>query len=738
MNKKALIALVVVVIAALGGGLYYRNYSAKNATPPILQAATGLYQGSTATKTSGFLKADKSKTGINFKQTKKYIDGDNISDKATLKFVEEAGGLSDVYAETDTNLYEITENFKATSEGQEYMAGFYNAADGLWKTTKQTWYGFDGINVITDVAALTKTIVPYKNTFVFVSDKDAELYGYKDTSVEPYSSIDFCFKSKAGWNSGVVKKDELYKSVSNCMDSVTSVWVKIANAPLDAKFQKIYTEGESTDALKAYRMSKFYMAWVNFKADPVVTTNLSASWKSADVQAEWTGIPSAAYYLLQFDYPNGEYYHVDLDGTTTYTVSLNYPRANKEAVLADKTKITSSKDSNGRYVFVMKALDQNTSHTVRVMAMGTDRTLTDDTFMLVKPIVVTAAGTLGISNLQVRGSAVNRDKTVSIDTAKDVQFVWDGTYNPSTISQTKFPPTDTDQELYPMLSYTWTIKDAAGKVLWELIQSYGKGTEGVTKDDATCFVQLYNSGAKPLDSGKDWTCNYTSLPGGITFAADTKYTFEVTAFDGKDSVKTSVDFTTEKAKSEVSKLIPWGTMMWDGYGSVTWDETLKQLYMSPKVSTKKAETHSALVVSNASYKQPFQLSYTMKTTKQLRENDEPNAWEVGWTVFGYKDDGKFKYLILKPNGLELGESLLNDLQEFLYTSDATQFPINTDYNVVMKVENNVITFSVNGKQYAPYTMFGTGAKDNLTADGKIGFYTEDAAVQVSNIKMEQL
>lgn len=183
--------------------------------------------------------------------------------------------------------------------------------------------------------------------------------------------------------------------------------------------------------------------------------------------------------------------------------------------------------------------------------------------------------------------------------------------------------------------------------------------------------------------------------------------------------------------------LEWRTV-YDGYGTVNWDVNLQQITMSPKPATQPTETHAALVVSKSSYHQPFQLNYTMKTTKQLRVGSTPNAWEVGWLVFGYKTDGKFKYLILKPNGygLELGESLLNDKQNFLYTSAFNQdlFPVNKDYNVTIIAQNNIITITINGKQYAPYSLTN---KDALTVDGQYGFYTEDAAVQVSNIKMEQ-
>jgi len=153
-------------------------------------------------------------------------------------------------------------------------------------------------------------------------------------------------------------------------------------------------------------------------------------------------------------------------------------------------------------------------------------------------------GKLSVSNLKVTGHAVNTDGTVSLDPALDLGFTWDSTYDGATISQYT-----NKNRTGETLSYTWTLKDS--KTLWELTQAYGKPGEGVTKDDGTCFdKQLYDASGKALQvagvDNKDWTCNYTSLPGGITLVADTKYTFEVTAFDGTNSVKTSTDFTTEK------------------------------------------------------------------------------------------------------------------------------------------------------------------------------------------------
>ncbi|MCX6714521.1 MAG: hypothetical protein NTX72_01775 [Candidatus Uhrbacteria bacterium] len=178
-------------------------------------------------------------------------------------------------------------------------------------------------------------------------------------------------------------------------------------------------------------------------------------------------------------------------------------------------------------------------------------------------------------------------------------------------------------------------------------------------------------------------------------------------------------------------------VVYNGYGTVAQASGVVNLI--PMAATQPSETHAALVVSKQSVHQPFQLSYTMKTTQQLRTGSTPNPWEVGWFLFGYKSTGAFKYLVMKPDGygFELGESLLNNNQNFLYTSAFNQdlFPINTDYNVTVLARKNVVTVTVNGKKSLQYTL---SSKDTLSLDGQYGFYTEDAAVQVSNIKMQQL
>lgn len=176
--------------------------------------------------------------------------------------------------------------------------------------------------------------------------------------------------------------------------------------------------------------------------------------------------------------------------------------------------------------------------------------------------------------------------------------------------------------------------------------------------------------------------------------------------------------------------------VWNGFGSTSWSNTT--LTLLPKAPTQPSESHSALVVSKTSLKPPYRVQFNLTTVSQLRQNSPPNPWEVGWFVFGYKQDGKFKYILLKPNGygLELGESLLNDAQNFLYTSPFNRdfFPVGQTYAMDMEVKKQTITLTINGIRYLTYTL---STKDQLTLDGKIGFYSENAKVVIDNVRVTQ-
>ncbi|MDP4007775.1 MAG: hypothetical protein Q8P68_01135 [Candidatus Peregrinibacteria bacterium] len=183
--------------------------------------------------------------------------------------------------------------------------------------------------------------------------------------------------------------------------------------------------------------------------------------------------------------------------------------------------------------------------------------------------------------------------------------------------------------------------------------------------------------------------------------------------------------------------------VYTGFGTVDVNQVANTVQLTPMTATILSETHAGLVTSNENLTGDYEISMTVENLAQLRQNDPPNPWEAPWLVFGYNDaldslggpDQTFTYLILKPNGygLELGEALTEDGQNFLWTSSVgdDSYDVGTSYDVIINVESGVITVTVDGVQKFVFS----GAR-TLSLDGKFGFYSEDADVRFSNIQIQ--
>lgn len=185
------------------------------------------------------------------------------------------------------------------------------------------------------------------------------------------------------------------------------------------------------------------------------------------------------------------------------------------------------------------------------------------------------------------------------------------------------------------------------------------------------------------------------------------------------------------------------SIIYDGYGTVDREPAEGVLYLSPMVATEPGETHAALMRADERLSGNFELRFRFVTLRQLREGSAPNPWEVAWLAWGYDDliqhpappDQQFTYLILKPNGIELGEALPDDGQNFLYTSSDRLFPVGEEYDVTIRVEDEAITVFVNGeKQFS----FDDPSRRTLTSEGYFAFYTEDAEVRLYEVEVTAL
>jgi len=143
---------------------------------------------------------------------------------------------------------------------------------------------------------------------------------------------------------------------------------------------------------------------------------------------------------------------------------------------------------------------------------------------------------------------------------------------------------------------------------------------------------------------------------------------------------------------------------------------------------KITETKSAMILSSREYKN-FKLSVDVRTDRQTRQNDPPNAWEVGWLVWTYKDPTHFNYFLLKSNGSEMGKydgGVNPTHQKILFTNPSVQNLIGQWTNWEVIVQDSHSTILVDGTEVFDFDDFSS------FDSGRIGFYLEDASVSFDN------
>jgi hypothetical protein len=152
------------------------------------------------------------------------------------------------------------------------------------------------------------------------------------------------------------------------------------------------------------------------------------------------------------------------------------------------------------------------------------------------------------------------------------------------------------------------------------------------------------------------------------------------------------------------------------------------LVLSPQVSTHAAETHAALVLSNTSFSGNITFRGRVQTVRQLRTGSPPNPWECAWIVWNYQGN-HFYYVSLKTNGWEIGkyDRTIKGQQKFLRTGKET-YALGAWHEFEITQKENEITVRIDGTDIAAF-------RDEVHAytSGKLGFYTEDAEVQIDDI-----
>lgn len=214
---------------------------------------------------------------------------------------------------------------------------------------------------------------------------------------------------------------------------------------------------------------------------------------------------------------------------------------------------------------------------------------------------------------------------------------------------------------------------------------------------------------------------------------------------------------------------------YSGYGRV-WIEASaggnKVLSLQPTKEPPETGTSAALVTSVGTSSGDLTLRTTMRTIAQNAPQRLPaekgNPWEVAWLLWNHRteqgtgDEGTGKhiteveksyYLVLKPNGWELGK-LDQELflgiggQRYLVTGSSPKFPVGpswrsviiqqrqvdaTHVRITVTVDGQRLTTFVDGPGSGGYPAWSAHPEQEIYTAGRIGLYTEDALVQFDDV-----
>lgn len=163
---------------------------------------------------------------------------------------------------------------------------------------------------------------------------------------------------------------------------------------------------------------------------------------------------------------------------------------------------------------------------------------------------------------------------------------------------------------------------------------------------------------------------------------------------------------------------------YNGYGHISerWQGAAVRLTLEPARAKTATSTHAALLLS-ASMWHNFTAEIRLRTNLQLRR-PRPNPWEVGWVLWHYVNDQHFYYVLLKPNGWELGKEdpSYPGGQRFLVTSSTPVFPPGRWYSIGVQQHGDVIRVNVDGRRLVRFA----DTRHPYLA-GRIGLYVEDAS-----------
>ena len=174
-------------------------------------------------------------------------------------------------------------------------------------------------------------------------------------------------------------------------------------------------------------------------------------------------------------------------------------------------------------------------------------------------------------------------------------------------------------------------------------------------------------------------------------------------------------------------------------GIITEKDDVNVYQMYPKKSTSAKETHATLVSSKDKFSN-FRLVVDVRTDQQLRQNSEPNKWEVASissaTLTHFTIIGSRSSLMVLNWARRIATTVLIQPRDRLFY---IPHPTHTEDWPMVTMDNrsldNQIMISIDGNKIINF-------KDkNISkelSNGEIAMYTEDAKVSFDNFYLSQL
>lgn len=181
----------------------------------------------------------------------------------------------------------------------------------------------------------------------------------------------------------------------------------------------------------------------------------------------------------------------------------------------------------------------------------------------------------------------------------------------------------------------------------------------------------------------------------------------------------------------------WSTL-YTGHGEVRF--TPSGISMKTAGAMNPKQTHAALVLSKINDAQYFDVEVTFRNIQTLRlGKSEP--WEVFWLFFNYQTDTankkKTNYIILKPNGLEIGKATGEVHQAILKTWPQPVSLFGKDHRMRLQRLPTKMIITVDGSPDVVYE-FAKDSEKPFDQKGNLGLYVEDAEILVKSFSFKAL